>query len=205
MSAVASSRRAVSTSNKRIQDLATPAFVINRYAFEKNCRSMLDMARERNFSMRPHIKTHKTVEGASIQATGNGAKDTYDSVVTGFVASTLPEIAILVHAAPKYGGPFRDVLYGVPISESKLETLDSLRRNMPNGGQIHVLMDHPTQVTFVENFAKKKPNALPFSVFLKLDTGYHRAGITCDDRGVDLAIQILESPHLELKGVYSHW
>ena len=72
-------------------------------------------------------------------------------------------------------------------------------------GQIHILIDHPVQVAFVENYVKTTPDKVSFSVFLKLDTGYHRAGIMCDDRGVDLAVQILQSSHLDLKGVYSHW
>ena len=185
----------------KLKDLTTPAFVINRHAFEGNCRSMLDMVRKRKLKIRPHIKSHKTREGALIQA-GDGI----DSHVTGFVASTLPEINMLVDAVPRYGGPFRDVLYGVPISESKLETLDSLRRKViPDDGQIHILIDHPVQVAFVEKYVETSPDKVPFSAFLKLDTGYHRAGITCDDRGVDLAVQILQSPHLGLTGVYSHW
>ena len=125
-------------------------------------------------------------------------------LVTGFVASTLPEVAILVDAASLYRKPFSDILYGVPISESKLPTLDVLRKRIPKG-QIHITVDHPSQVAFVEEFVTSTPDALPFSTFLKLDTGYHRAGISCDERGVELAVRIIESPYLKLKGVYSHW
>lgn len=110
---------------------------------------------------------------------------------------------MLINTAPTYGGPFLDILYGVPISASKLSTLNNLRSKLGKG-IIHIIIDHPSQVSFVEEFTKKE-NTKRFSVFLKLDTGYHRAGITCDDRGVDLAMLILNSPHLTLKGVYSHW
>jgi D-serine deaminase-like pyridoxal phosphate-dependent protein len=54
----------------RLKDLPTPAFVINRHAFEKNCRSMLEMAKDRGLSLRPHVKTHKTPQGAWIQVAG---------------------------------------------------------------------------------------------------------------------------------------
>lgn len=189
---------------RRLKDLATPAFVINRHTFERNCQSMLEMATERNLSLRPHVKTHKTVQGAVIQATGSLDIQQMDSLVTGFVASTLPEVQLLVETSPQYGGAFHDVLYGVPISESKLEALHALRRKMPASGKIHIMIDHPTQVKFVEDYVNSHDSG-PFSVFLKLDTGYHRAGITCDERGVELALQILRSPAVELKGVYSHW
>eukprot|EP00985_Skeletonema_marinoi_P002643 scaffold1086_cov143-Skeletonema_marinoi.AAC.2 len=69
-------------------------------------------------------------------------------------------------------------------------------------GCIHVLVDNPQQVTFLEEFARE--NILRWSVFLKLDTGYHRAGISCDEAGVKLATNIINSTHLELKGLYTH-
>lgn len=58
------------TSTKTLQDLMTPAFVINLCAFETNCRRMLDVAKKNNVFIRPHVKTHKTREGCYIQATG---------------------------------------------------------------------------------------------------------------------------------------
>lgn len=187
---------------RRIKNLQTPAFVINRHAFEKNCRSMLKIAKKRKLQLRPHVKTHKTAQGAWIQASG-GHTEMKGDLVTGFVASTLPEVKILVESY--YGLP-RDILYGVPISESKLEALNSLRQKLSDDGQIHIMIDHPTQVQIVEDFVKEaKEIRKPFSAFLKLDTGYHRAGITVDERGVDLALQIALSPSLSLKGVYSHW
>lgn len=198
---------ASSTASLKLKDLPTPAFVINRHAFEKNCRFMLEMAKDRGLALRPHVKTHKTPQGAWIQVAGkawSANEHETSGIATGFVASTIPEVSMLINAAPLYRKPFRDVLYGVPISESKLPSLDTLRRKIPDG-HIHIMLDHPTQVAFVEDYVRDTPDELPFSAFLKLDTGYHRAGITCDERGVELAIRILESPYLELKGLYSHW
>ena len=42
-------------------------------------------------------------------------------------------------------------------------------------------------------------------MFRKLDTGYHRAGITCEKAGMNLATQIINSTHLVvIKGLYTH-
>jgi D-serine deaminase-like pyridoxal phosphate-dependent protein len=94
---------------RRIANLPTPVFVINRFAFERNCKTMLEMVRGKGLLLRPHVKTHRTAEGARIQA--NAERET-NVLVTGFVASTLPEVKMLVES--KYDLP-RDILYGVPI------------------------------------------------------------------------------------------
>ena len=183
----------------KLGDLQTPAFVINRYAFEKNCRKVVEMANVKNFKIRPHIKTHKTVEGCLLQAIGDSSNDT----LTGFVASTIPEIAMLVKASTEHQGPFRDILYGVPMSHSKLPLLERLRNS---NCKIHIMIDHPLQVSFINDFMSSlQPSSMPLSAFVKLDTGYHRAGIPCDDRGVDLVRQIEKSPYILLYGLYSHW
>ncbi len=135
--------------------------------------------------------------------------------VIGFVASTIPELSMLIElACEKHCEPFNDILLGVPISQSKLFAISSLKKKLmsefkgPSSGAVHVLVDHPDQVDFLHRFIQNEtsPNGgESWSVFMKLDTGYHRAGTTCDERGVDLAKAIINSPFLELKGVYSHW
>ncbi len=129
------------------------------------------------------------------------------ALVTGFVASTIAEVRML--AVSGLGFPFNDILFGVPIGScrSKLALLDQIQQQRP-GVIIHVLVDHPDQVKMLEEYYCTNANSgsrQRFSVFLKLDTGYHRAGISCDDRGVDLASRIFLSKKLNLKGVYSHW
>lgn len=107
--------------------------------------------------------------------------------------------------------PFTDVLLGVPICKTKLEAILKLKRKLKsaiNDGTIHVMIDNPGQVDFLEDFIRKSTSedeGGQWSVFLKLDTGYHRAGVKCNGEGVSLATKIIESRYLSLKGVYSHW
>jgi len=197
---------------KLLKDLPTPAFVINRHAFTKNCQAALEHAKKHNLRMRPHVKTHKTCEGAFIQATGqfdaSPAHKTIlePAIISGFVASTLPEVAMLVDAAQMYGGaPFNDILYGVPIAISKLASLFELKRKMGDG-EIRILVDHVEQIRQIEAFVNVCQEDLPkLTAFLKLDTGYHRAGVPCNAHGVEVSMAILGSPALELVGLYSHW
>eukprot|EP00957_Ditylum_brightwellii_P103130 7860020-Ditylum_brightwellii.AAC.1 len=53
-----------------LSKLPSPSLVINKHAFIRNCRSVLKEARRHGMRLRPHVKTHKTLEGSLIQATG---------------------------------------------------------------------------------------------------------------------------------------
>jgi D-serine ammonia-lyase len=203
---------------KTLKDLITPSFIINRYTFANNCSTMIDTAKRNNVTLRPHMKTHKTIQGCYAQATGtnwnkergnNNNSSSDNRFVTGFVASTLPEIYMLARNNNDeiFHTSFLDVLYGVPICQFKLPYIEQLRKQFrtEREGTIHIIVDHIQQVEFIEKFISHNNVDEPFSVFLKLDTGYHRAGVPCTERGIQLASRILSSSSLMLKGVYSHW
>ena len=119
-----------STSGRVLADLPTPAFVVNRHAFERNCQDVLDLAESRSLKIRPHIKTHKTLEGVRLQHTGSSKKKSQS--VTGFVASTIPEVQLLVEYLcneTDIPSPM-SILYGVPISAAKLPALNRLRTKL---------------------------------------------------------------------------
>ena len=121
-------------------------------------------------------------------------------IVIGFVGSTIPELRMLTELATEWGPPFNDVLYGIPICKSKLPTIETLRNKMVDlNGDIHLLVDNMGHIDMLKSSETK------WSVFIKVDTGYHRAGVTCDDQGVSIAARVIKSTNLSLKGLYSHW
>jgi len=108
---------------------------------------------------------------------------------------------MLTELALEYGQPFNDVLYGIPICRSKLPVIETLRNKMVDvDANIHVLVDSLDHIDFLESSSETK-----WSVFIKFDTGYHRAGVTCDDQGVLIAARVIKSTNLSFKGLYSHW
>jgi D-serine deaminase-like pyridoxal phosphate-dependent protein len=133
------------------------------------------------------------------------------SAVVGFVVSTIPELAMLTEMASRRKcQPFSDILLGIPICKSKLSAISELKNELAsatnNEGVIHLLIDHAHQVEFLEDFIMNSPSpSVTWSVFLKIDSGYHRAGVTCDSRGISVAWKIIDSSCLSLKGLYSHW
>ena len=51
-------KRYVGTS---ISDLRTPAFIIDRSLFEKNCSAMIKKSKDWGATFRAHLKTHKVL------------------------------------------------------------------------------------------------------------------------------------------------
>lgn len=191
-----------------------------------------------------HVKTHKTKEGCLLQVGSEDKEEAAEGkfalclcwnaifhhsqtsiskyisyiltfiVVIGFVASTLPELEMLVQMACSHEGrPFHDLLYAMPICYTEFPIIYRIKEHfmrwVGREGVIHVLVDSDDQLDrledFVAEFGSTMMNATKWSVFLKLDTGYHRAGVTCDSEGVALATRIINSSHCSLRGLYSHW
>lgn len=52
---------------KKLSELPTPSFIVDRGKFKENCEKMLANADRLNVDFRAHVKTQKTVEGTLLQ------------------------------------------------------------------------------------------------------------------------------------------
>ena len=57
---------------KHLSALPSPALVLDRERFRRNCERMLAVARESGVQLRGQTKTHKTVEGGVLQVSPPG-------------------------------------------------------------------------------------------------------------------------------------
>lgn len=105
-------------------DLPSPAFVVDLDRVRENCEGMRKLAQENGVSLRPHVKTHKTVEGAFLQFEGLAERK--------IVTSTLREAQHFADAG------IQDILYGVPFEPSKFASVLSLHRQILH---FHVMVD----------------------------------------------------------------
>lgn len=61
---------AVGTAPATLESLRTPALIVDQEIAVRNAQAMLASAKSLGCRLRPHVKTHKTVEGALLQTGG---------------------------------------------------------------------------------------------------------------------------------------
>lgn len=103
-------------------------------------------------------------------------------------------------------GIVKDILYGLPIGVNKVEEISSLMELLTeSGATMRVMIDHPEQVRFIEEFEKERPKPKLWSAFLKVDAGSKRAGLEPDSQQFqDLLRTATFSPSISIYGFYCH-
>lgn len=145
---------------------------------------MLDRARRSGVAFRPHVKTHKTIEGARIQTGGSGA----------ITVSTMAEAEAFARAG------FDDILYAVPIAPHRLPRAAALARTIR---RMIVLVDHPDALQACEEFARA--HDLRIEAALKVDSGARRAGVDpASGSSIDLARRLGSSDRVLFAGLVTH-
>ena len=168
-----------------LDQLATPAFLVDRAVLTRNCTLMREKAHASGVAFRPHVKTHKTVEIGRMQHGG------FPGPIT---VSTLAEAEFFARDG------FRDITYAVPIAPEKLGRAAALAAGIE---RLSILLDSERTLQAVEQFASA--NGVVFDVFLKVDCGYHRAGVDPDSPdSVRLALALARSEHVRLQGLLTH-
>lgn len=170
---------------QRLANLSTPAFLVDKSKVETNCERMVRKAEALGVSLRPHVKTHKTAEVARLQCNGSEGPIT---------VSTLAEARFLMEAG------FRDITYAVPVVPSKLDKAAAL---LPHLDRLNLLLDHMDTLKGLLDYAEV--HDLRWSVFLKVDCGYHRAGVDPEDpAAIELGRALHDCERIDFRGVLAH-
>lgn len=96
------------------------------------------------------------------------------------------------------------ILHGIPLPPSRIEQLASLGKKL-GSGSISVLVDNVSQLQAARVF--KDMAGFRLGVFIKIDTGYHRAGVEVGtEKFHRLVAEIFDESHgtVDLLGFYSH-
>lgn len=164
----------------RLHDLPTPSLVLDLDVLERNLRSMVGRAEALGVALRPHLKTHKCVEIADLQRR-LGAR--------GVTVSTLEEARLF--AAHGHD----DLTWAFPLVLGRLPETQALAERVT----LRLVVDSEAAVSALVS------QATPFHVWLKVDCGYHRAGVDPQgDDALDLARRLHTAPHLTFDGLLSH-
>ncbi len=167
-----------------LEDVDTPALIIDLDAFESNLRTMASFARAANVRQRPHAKTHKCVEVARRQI-ALGA--------VGQCCQKVGEAEVLVE------GGIHDVLVSNQVvGASKLDRLAALATR----ARISLCFDDPSQVDAAS--ASAMGAGATIGGLVEIETGMQRCGVAPGSAARDLAARIANAPGLRFEGIQAY-
>lgn len=166
---------------KSRQALATPALILDLGAFEHNLKTMARLCRQAGVALRPHAKTHKSVEVARRQIAAGAI---------GISVATVREAAVLVEA----GLP--GVLLTTPVvGDIKLDIVFGLAKR---GKDFMAVVDTLAGVEALERGGRK------LTVLVDLDIGMTRTGVHDVAGALKLIRRVQSSKVLKLGGVQAY-
>jgi 3-hydroxy-D-aspartate aldolase len=169
------------------QSLDTPALLIDLGALMRNIERMAAFAKARGVGLRPHVKTHKSVEIARRQVAAGAI---------GVSCVTLGEAEVMVKA----GVP--DVLITSPaVTPSKIARVVKLARLAGPSGMM-VVVDDPRNVADLAAATLGLPH--PLEVLVDYGAGYNRTGAASEAQVLELASLIAAEPRLKLRGLQAY-
>ncbi|KAJ5613152.1 hypothetical protein N7510_006346 [Penicillium lagena] len=186
---------------KDLNDVPKPSAVLDAAIIKRHCEQMLRTMKVLNVGFRAHVKTHKTHHVAALQVGDD------ENSPANFIASTVFEIESLQLLFAELGqhGRAVNVLYGIPLPPSQVERLAAVA-SLLGKNSVTVMIDHPDQLAALEKFAALA--GFPACVFLKIDTGYHRAGLPPASLNKNGLLEKLaaaeQAGHAKVLGLYSH-
>jgi D-serine deaminase-like pyridoxal phosphate-dependent protein len=167
-----------------LDEVDTPALVIDLDAFERNLRRLPERTAGRPVKARPHAKTHKCPVIALKQV---------ELGAVGVCVQKVSEAEAMV-----YGG-VRDVLVtNEVVGRQKLRRLTALAQS----ARVGVCADDVSQVHALEAAAGEAGVTLP--VYVEVNMGGNRCGVEPGEPALALARLIAEAPHLSFGGLQAY-
>ena len=164
-----------------IFDLPTPALLLDRTRLERNAARMRDKVRQFGVTLRPHVKTSKSIDVLGVLS---------NQTEVPITVSTLAEARYFF----EHG--VTDILYAVGIAPVKLPEVAGLIRR---GCKLRVILDSIQAADAVRAFIETE--GVPIEVLIEIDSDGHRAGVTTDGA---LLLEIGQRLSNSLAGVMTH-
>ena len=165
---------------QRLDEVDTPALVLDLDAFESNMRTLEETLRGRGVRVRPHAKTHKCPEIAKRQVAAGAV---------GVCCQKVSEAEALVE------GGIADILVSNEVvGAPKIARLAELSRR----ARIGVCVDN------AENLREIAATGASLDVYIELEVGMRRCGVSPGAPAVALVEEILRHPHLRFAGIHAY-
>jgi D-serine deaminase-like pyridoxal phosphate-dependent protein len=165
----------------RIEELDTPAVVVDLDILEANLRSLSDYCRKHGIGLRPHTKTHKIPAIAKMQIA---------SGCHGITVAKVGEAEVMASAG------LEDILIGYPVlGVAKLERLVKLARDH----KITVSLDSLSAAQGISEAVSRA--GCRVNVLVEFDVGMRRCGVQSAEEWLKLALTVERLPGTHFAGL----
>ena len=181
---------------KPVNDIDTPALVIDMDAMKRNLARMAEFAKKHNIRWRPHAKLHKCSSLAKMQ------------IKAGAVGVCVQKTAEA--EAMFAGGVYNIYISNEVIAPSKLARVAELAQKVAaQGGQLAIAVDSTEGVirlaqAMTEARLGNKTGATVIDVFVEIDVGQGRCGVEPGAAAVTLVLEIRKHPALRFAGLQAY-
>lgn len=159
-----------------------PTYLLNPDICKSNIRDMVAKAFRSGVVFRPHFKTHQSL------AIGRWFREAGIKKIT---------VSSLTSASCFASDGWDDITIAFPVNLREISLINELASRL----KISLLIEHPEVASALEAQLK-----YPVDAYIKIDTGYHRTGLSADEMPLirRLAVDIQGSSHIRLKGLLTH-
>ena len=164
-----------------ILDLQTPALILDRSRLQANAVRMSNKVRSLGVTLRPHVKTSKSMDVLRVLAGGMEVPIT---------------VSTLAEARYFFENGISDIFYAVGIPPVKLPEVAAL---IARGCKLRIILDTIEAADAAREFTAAE--GIPVETLIEIDSDGHRAGIAPGD---PLLIDVGERLGASLAGVMTH-
>ncbi|WOF43190.1 DSD1 family PLP-dependent enzyme [Sphingopyxis indica] len=163
-------------------DLNTPVLVLDEGALDRNIAAMAALAKAHGVGLRPHAKTHKSVDIARRQIAAGAL---------GICCAKIGEAEVMAD------GGIAGILITSPVAAPRaIERLAALAGHAEG---LMAVVDHPAVAARIDAALGQARASL--DVIIDIDPGIARTGVASAEKAVELAAAIAALPHLRYRGV----
>ncbi|MFL6695496.1 MAG: DSD1 family PLP-dependent enzyme [Ramlibacter sp.] len=177
-----------------VSAIDTPALVVDLDAMQRNLSRMADFARKHDMRWRPHAKMHKSSALARLQMQAGAV---------GVCVQKTSEAEAMIG-----GGVNNIYITNEVIAPAKLARVADLAHQLAaEGGQLAIAVDSVEGVRrLAHEMNERRRGGQPcvIDVFVELDVGQGRCGVTPGQSAVDLALEVRKHPPLRFAGLQAY-
>lgn len=167
-----------------LEDVDTPALLIDLDAFESNVAQMADHIRNAGIRSRPHAKTHKCAEITKRQMAAGAV---------GACCQKVSEARALAE-----NGVDNILVSNQVVGARKLANLANLAKDIHVG----ICADHPDNIAALNTAAANA--GVTLNVLVEIDVGSARCGVAPGAPAVELALQVRACDNLYFEGLQAY-